>query len=287
MPELPLVSIVTPSYNQGRYLRRAIDSVLGQTYPRIEFVVIDGGSTDDSLDVLRSYGDRFAWVSEPDRGQTHALNKGFARIRGSIRAFLCSDDLLKPDAVAKAVAHFGRHADCDVVYGRADLIDENDTVLGLYETEPFALARLAQTCYICQPAAFWRAQIADRVGPFDERFNHSMDYEYWLRVALVGGRFDFIPDLLASARVHGGSRTLTEREHVFRANIAITSGLLGQADIGFFRGLWYHRTYEKPTGWPRLGRGVPKFVGLMSYLHYGLHHARLRLGGQSRKPVAA
>src|SRR5262249_50072446 len=122
----PLVSIVTPSFNQGRFLKRTIDSVLGQTYPHIDYQVIDGGSADDSVAILKSYGDRVRWVSEPDQGQSDALNKGFARARGTVRAYLNSDDVLLPDGVAKAVGHLLRHPDCDMVYGDADYIDEND-----------------------------------------------------------------------------------------------------------------------------------------------------------------
>jgi glycosyltransferase involved in cell wall biosynthesis len=280
---IPLVSLVTPSFNQGPFLRRTIESVLGQTYPNLEYFVIDGSSTDESVDTLRSYGDRLQWVSEPDRGQTHAINKGFAQARGSILGFLCSDDLLERDAVEKAVGYFMRHPDWDMLYGRAYFIDERDQVLGLYETEPYSYERLARACYICQPAAFWRTEAAQRIGPLNERFNHSMDYEYWLRMARAGCRIEYVPDILAASRVHDGSRTFSEREHVFRADIAITSELLGHADISYFRGLWHYRTRVKPTGWPRHFRQVPKFIGAMSCLHYGLHHAALLASRAARR----
>ncbi|MFO0964057.1 MAG: glycosyltransferase family 2 protein [Gemmataceae bacterium] len=131
-PDVPLVSIVTPSFNQGRFIRRTIDSVLSQDYPRIEYVVIDGGSTDETIDVLRSYGSRLEWVSEKDRGQSHAINKGLSRTKGAIVAYLNSDDTLAPGAVATAARHFQEHPDWDLIYGEGEYIDEEDKALGLY-----------------------------------------------------------------------------------------------------------------------------------------------------------
>ena len=127
---MPLVSIVTPSFNQAAFLRRTIDSVLGQDYPHIEYIVIDGGSTDGSVEILRSYGERVRWVSEPDRGQSDAINKGFARCRGTIRGYLNSDDVLWPGAVRTVVAHFADQRDWDLIYGNAYHIDADDRILG-------------------------------------------------------------------------------------------------------------------------------------------------------------
>lgn len=268
----PLVSIVTPSYNQGKYLRRAIDSVLRQDYPHIEYFVIDGGSRDDSVEILKSYGDRLRWVSEPDRGQCDAINKGFALARGSLWGFLCSDDLLLPGAVATAVRHLENRPHCDLVYGRAYWIDASDRVTGLYDTEDFSPGRLGKTCFICQPAAFWRREIAERVGPLNVRLHFSLDYEYWLRMVRAGARFEHIPEIMACSRLHTGSKTIFDRQSVFRANIDVCTAQLGYADIGHFRGLWHHRTRERKDGWPRHFRGVPKFIGAMSYLHWGAHN---------------
>ncbi|PYQ26324.1 MAG: hypothetical protein DMF81_00015 [Acidobacteria bacterium] len=124
MEGLPLVSIVTPSFNQGRFLRRTIESVLGQGYPRIEYIVCDGGSTDGSREILGSYGDRLRWDSQPDAGQSAALNRGFAGAHGEVFAYLNSDDLLRPGAVEAVVQHLARNAECDLVYGDADYVDE-------------------------------------------------------------------------------------------------------------------------------------------------------------------
>src|SRR3954467_14302963 len=117
--DAPLVSIVTPSFNQGRFLGRTIDSVLGQDYPHVEYLVVDGGSTDETLAILRSYGDRVRWLSEADAGQTAAINKGFQRTSGKIVGYLNSDDVLLPEAVATVVEYLRNHPECDLVYGDA------------------------------------------------------------------------------------------------------------------------------------------------------------------------
>jgi glycosyltransferase involved in cell wall biosynthesis len=155
----PLVSIVTPYLNQASFLRRTIESVLGQDYPHVEYVVVDGGSSDGSVDLLRSFGTRFRWTSEPDRGQSDAINKGFAQSRGAIRAYLNSDDVLWPGAIRTAVEHFNRHPAWDLLYGNAYHVDANDRILARYPTAPYRLDRLLQNCFICQPAAFWRTSL--------------------------------------------------------------------------------------------------------------------------------
>src|SRR5262249_20776417 len=155
-------------YNQGRFLRRTIESVLNQTYPAIEYIVIDGGSTDESLDALKSYGNRVRWVSERDSGQTNAINKGFAQCQGDIRAYLNSDDTLEPNAVQKIVEHFATRPELGLLYGDANYIDSQDRVVGGYATAPYSFDRLVHDCCICQPAAFWRSSVSERVGGFDE-----------------------------------------------------------------------------------------------------------------------
>ena len=165
--EWPRVAIVTPSYNQGQFLQRTIESVLTQDYPHIDYIVMDGASTDDSIDILRSFGSRLKWVSERDNGQTHAINKGFARTTGDIRAYLNSDDTLLPGAVQSAVNHFLAHPDCDLVYGKAHLTDEDDFIHDDYRTTDYSFERLVADCFISQPAAFWRTSNRRAgVGPF-------------------------------------------------------------------------------------------------------------------------
>jgi glycosyltransferase involved in cell wall biosynthesis len=248
----PLVSVVTPSYNQGRFLRRTIASVLGQSYPHVEYLVIDGGSTDDSVAILKSYGDRLAWVSEPDRGQAHALNKGFARARGDVLAYLNSDDVLAPGAVEKAVVHLLAHPDWDLVYGRANYIDEGGRIVGAYPTAPFTFRRLVEDNCVCQPAAFWRARLARRVGPFDEALDCCMDYDYWLRAARAGLRLEYVEDLLASSRLHPRAKTACRRLRMYQESIAVCARHAGRVPRGHRVGLRRELCRGRPAWLARL-----------------------------------
>ncbi len=276
---LPLVSIVTPSYNQGRFLRRTIESVLGQDYPRIEYVVFDGGSTDESLDILHSYGDRFSWRSEPDGGQAHAINKGIRQARGDILAYLNSDDVLLPGAIATVVAHFQRQPDSDLVYGNANWIDENDRVLGAYPTAPYNFERLLQDCFICQPAAFWRRGVTERVGLFDETLHYAMDYDYWMRIDRAGGILTPTLDFLASSRVHAQTKTLSARLKVYHEILAVSRRHADDASFSQYYAYWHHRCHERATGWPRLLRRLPECHWWLAYVHRRIY--RLRRGAPS------
>jgi glycosyltransferase involved in cell wall biosynthesis len=255
---MPLVSIVTPSFNQARFLRRTIDSVLTQDYPHIQFLIIDGGSTDGSVDVLRSYGERVDWVSESDRGQSDAINKGFARSRGDIGAYLNSDDVLAPGAIRAAVQHFEQHADWDMIYGSAFNIDADDRVIGRYETAPFDFAQLLQNCFICQPAAFWRTDIARRVGEFEADLHFAMDLDYWLRIARAGGRIVHVPEVLASSRVHPATKTLSRRQDVYREILQVCRRHASQAGFSQYYAYWHHRCHQAAHGWPRWLRRLPQ-----------------------------
>ena len=274
---LPLVSIVTPSFNQARFLRRTIDSVLGQDYPHIEYVVIDGGSTDGSVDVLRGYGDRCRWVSEPDDGQSDAINKGFARCCGTIRGYLNSDDVLWPGAVRTAVEHFRRHPSWDLLYGNAYHIDAGDHILERYPTARYDLGRLLQNCFICQPAAFWRSGIAERVGPFDAAMHYAMDLDYWLRIDRAGGRIVHVPEVLACSRVHPATKTQSAREPVYREILQTCMRHAGQAGFSQYLAYWHHRCHEAPHGWPRWLRRLPQPEWWLALLHarWHRHHGRI------------
>lgn len=205
----PIVSIVTPSLNQAPFLAAAIESVLVQDYPAIEYLVVDGGSTDGTLDILRRHDGRVRWLSEPDPGQTAAVNKGFRLTRGEIIGWLNADDLYLPGAVQAAVSYLAEHPDIDLVYGDADHIDEGGGVIEPYPTEPFDLGRLREACFICQPAAFFRRRLLDRVGPLDESLYCGMDYEFWIRAGRQG-RVGYLPVRLAQSRLHAGAKTVRE-----------------------------------------------------------------------------
>ena len=265
---LPLVSIVTPSYNQGRFIERTIESVLSQRYPKIEYVVIDGGSTDGTLEILKNYTNRIGWVSKPDRGQTDAINKGMARVHGEIRAYLNSDDVLMPAAIERVVDFFQRNPDCDMVYGDAEYIDEEDRVIGRYPTADYSFGRLLQDCMVCQPAAFWRKRIADKIGPFDEKCNYAMDYDYWLRIAKSSGNISFLPEKLANSRLYKETKTRSARTEIYKEIFRICKTHAGSVHLSYYQGYWHHLVYEKENIASRALRRYPHAFAKIGWLHH-------------------
>lgn len=206
----PLVSIVTPSYNQVRYLESTIRSVLGQDYPNLEYLIVDGGSTDGSVDIIRRYSDRLAWwVSEIDRGQTDAINKGFARAKGEFLAWLNSDDTYEPHAIAEAVDFLRARPEVGLVYGDANFIDESGHIIGRFLAAQTDYRRLRRGyVHIPQQAAFWRADLWKKVGPLDPTFYFAMDYDLWVRLA-AQAPVQYTPRLWANFRLHAQGKTIS------------------------------------------------------------------------------
>ena len=212
MPMPLKVSVVTPSYNQGRFIERTIQSVLSQQFDgSLEYLVMDGGSRDETVPILRRYGDCILWVSEKDNGQGDAVNKGIRRSHGEIIGWMNSDDIYYPGAIHAACEFFAAHPEIDVIYGNANHIDEHDQVLEPYPTEDWDFERFKERCYICQPAIFLRRSIVERVGPLDPRLYFCMDYEYWIRLALAGARFSRVDHLVAGSRMYATNKTLGSR----------------------------------------------------------------------------
>jgi glycosyltransferase involved in cell wall biosynthesis len=208
-PDPPKISIVTPSLDQGRFLERTLRSVLDQHYPRLEYVVQDGGSTDGSLDVIRAYAGRLThWESSTDGGQAHAINRGFARTRGEIMAYLNSDDLLLPGSLDYVARYFAAHRDVDAVYGHRVVIDEHDRETGRWVLPPHDGGVLSWGDYIPQETLFWRRALWDRVGGrLDEEFQFTMDWDLLLRFRDAGARFVRLPRFLGAFRVHPAQKT--------------------------------------------------------------------------------
>ncbi len=208
-PYLPLVSIVTPSFNQARFLEATIQSVLSQNYPRLEYMIVDGGSTDGSLEIIKKYASRLTWwISEKDQGQTDALNKGFGHARGDILAWLNSDDTYESGAVASAAKYLQMHREVGLVYGDANYIDENGRRLGRFPAAQTDLRRLRQGyVHIPQQASFFRGELWRTLGPLDPSFYFAMDYDLWVRIASRAA-LKYLPETWANFRLHAAGKTL-------------------------------------------------------------------------------
>ena len=217
---LPLVSIVTPSHNMAQYLPKTIQSVLSQDYPRIEYIVVDGGSTDATAEILRAYDGRLRCFTGKDKGPSDAAHRGFREAAGEIFAWLNADDTYLPGAIRTGVEYLLDHPGIDVVYGEGNWIDDHDAVIRRYPTLPYDPKTLQRDCFICQPASFIRASSYRRCG-LDPDVNQSFDYDLWIRMAKQNFRFASIPECLANSRMHRGAKTLREREDVFHASMRL------------------------------------------------------------------
>jgi glycosyltransferase involved in cell wall biosynthesis len=210
MESNPLVSIVTPSYNQAKYLEETIQSVINQEYPHIEYLVVDGGSTDGSIDILQKYDERISWwVSEADNGQTDAINKGFTRSKGKILAWLNSDDTYQANAVSEAVSYFQSHSKVGLVYGDANYINSSGKIIGKFNAQQTSYNRLRRGgVYIPQQAAFWRANLWQQVSPLDPSFYFAMDYDLWVRLSRIT-EIRYHPKYWANFRLHDDAKTIS------------------------------------------------------------------------------
>ena len=199
-------SVIVPSLQQAPFLERTLLSILSQDYPEIEVIVKDGGSTDGSIDILQRYQNQIQWSSQPDRGQADAINNGLRQARGDFLCYLNSDDVFYPGTLRKVADYFAAHPETEIVYGMADYIDEEDRMVGPYPVEPWNYSKLLETCFICQPACFWRRSIMERFAGFDESLQYVMDYDYWLRVGAKCS-FGFFEEKLAGSRCHKAAKS--------------------------------------------------------------------------------
>lgn len=222
------ISVITPSFNQARYLRRTIESVINQKVGcELEYIVVDGLSTDGTLSILKEYENKLKYISEADRGMTEALNKGFSLATGQVFAWLNSDDVYLPGTLEKVVDFFNDHPECSWLYGNCIMIDDADrqirnwiTVYKKWKSSKFSYKRLLVENYISQPAVFFRREAFEKAGGINENLPTAMDYDLWLRLA-QSGKPGIIPEFLAGFRVHQASISAGNRRQQFREQYMI------------------------------------------------------------------
>jgi glycosyltransferase involved in cell wall biosynthesis len=235
----PRVTMVTPSFNQGRFIEETIRSVLLQDYPDLEYIIVDGGSTDDTLRIIKQYEKWITgWVSEPDHGQSDAINKGWKKSTGEILAWLNSDDLLTPGAVMRAVKAFNAQPDCAVVQGDLIIINTDSQQLKYAQGVPFDFNSVTATARmdVYQPGSFKRRSVLEQVGWLDPNLKFAMDLDLWLRIG-ARYRFAYVPAAQAKFRMHDSSKTTTLKKiqhqedvkifkKMYRANKAVVSRMV-------------------------------------------------------------
>lgn len=208
MSDLPLVSIVTPSYNQGRFIEETILSVLNQDYPNIEYLIIDGGSTDGTLDILRKYEDQLIWVSEPDKGQSDAVNKGWRLARGEFLSWLNSDDVATPLAVRNSVRILQSNPDIVMTFGANIEIDADGREIGVWELREFDYHQLAgHPDWVAPPMMMSRRSVLERLGMLDTSLHYAMDYDLFVRLSRHG-KVHYLPVYLHRFRRHSTAKSV-------------------------------------------------------------------------------
>ena len=247
----PLVSVVTPSLNQGDYLREAIESVRAQTYEPVEHVVVDGGSTDGTLEILREH-EQVRWVSEPDRGQSHALNKGFAAARGEILGWLNADDHYLPDAVEQGVTAL-EETGAGLVYADVTRISYDGLAPRRIRSRPSwdLWTEVNAGNGIYSPSVFFTREALEAAGPFDESLHLTMDYDLWLR---IGKRFPVrhVDAVWSVQRLHDDAKTLRRYEDFWPERLAVSRRHGGR----LVSPLLIRRYIRSPRGQRAVGRAV-------------------------------
>jgi GT2 family glycosyltransferase len=228
------VAIAVPSLNQGRFLLAALDSLLDQPEADVRIAVLDGGSADDSVAVIRGYANRLAyWRSDPDAGQAAAINEGLRRLGpAAYVGWLNADDVLVPGGLGRLVTSLEAHPDWVAAFGRAHVIDDGGQVVGEFPTRPFTRTALSRTSIICQPASLVRASAWERVGGLDESLHMCLDYDLWLRLSRLGP-IGFVDELIASTRDHEATKTRTRQSALYEEAFRVL-----RRDLGYVPWRW-------------------------------------------------
>lgn len=259
-PSWPKISIVTPSYNQAQFLERTILSVLNQNYPNLEYIIIDGGSTDGSVEIIKKYEKYLAyWVSEKDKGQSDAINKGFKKSTGKILAWLNSDDVYFDKEVLRGVARvFKKYSQVDIIYGDYVIIDRNDLILKVQTFPKFNFNRMLRGCYVGQPSTFFRRKVINNDNLLNTDLKFAMDYEFWLRLSKFY-KFMHINKILSGDRNHPDRKIIAQRENMVKESIMVRKQFGQNYGISYYLG----RMWDKVSvGLPARVKGAIKILNL-------------------------
>ena len=251
-----LVTIVTPTLHAARFLRETVESVLSQTYAPIEFIVVDGGSSDDTASIVRSANGQVTFYATPGLNQAQAINYGFARAQGEFFTFLNADDTLYPHAIESAVAALRAAEAAPFVYGEGLHVDSLGRPIGSYPSLPFSQEGLRKECFICQPATLVRAQTWEAAGGLDESLETAFDYDLWIRLSTVAAPVR-VEELWATSRMHAENKSLQHRAVVYGEVFAMMKKYYGYVPFN-----WVHAYagyllegkdyfFESPSGSPR------------------------------------
>ena len=297
MTEKPRITVVTPSFNQAAFLEETLRSVHEQGYPNLEHIVVDGGSTDGSVDLIRQFEPKLAyWVSEPDRGQCHAINKGMTRATGEIACWLNSDDTLEPGSLYAVAEHFLQNPDWGALVGGSRCVDERGRTIDLRtrqvvtgdpeaEAIRWCCREKGSECLTCwsrdwfsQPSTFWRRRVWEQVGGLDETLNYSMDYELWRRMAKVT-EIHPVQDVLATYRFHSEAKCALDVWGPFREVIEINEKVMDDQEFRRFS------SYATRFLLEQLCRQTDKKGAVTEQLDRVLRSSAYRLGNRLTQPL--
>lgn len=245
----PKISIIVPTLNQARFIEETIQSVLTQNYPNLELIVLDGGSTDDTVEILKKYTGSLTWISEPDKGQVDAINKGLNLVTGEVVAYINSDDVYTPTALLTVGKYFSEHPDTQIVTGKCINIDENGVetraLIKLYKNFWLKLGIdrfLTVLDYVSQPSTFWRSGLIQSIGLFDDQFRNAMDYDYWLRISQKH-KLGFINKYLSKFRIYPTSITSSNSRAQYNDEYRVASRYASPME------LFFHKIHAEISCW--------------------------------------
>ena len=243
------VSIIVPSFQQGPFIRDCLGSLISQTEIKLEVIVFDSCSSDETGDVLKDFQHLVDLHIENDLGQAHAINKGLKKCRGRVVGFLNSDDVLLPNSLEKVMNYWVLNPSTDLLYGNARYVGSDGAVLGDYRTQEWNWQKFQGECFICQPAAFWSRRIIENIGFLDQKLHCSLDYDYWLRIVQAGGVVKYVDQYLACSRDYAETKTRNLRGRVFIENIQISLKRLGYVHRSWISQYMDYFKYERRAVW--------------------------------------